>query len=168
MNAGRKRSFCKEKALDKAMRVFWENGYAGTSLAHLTSALGINKPSLYAAFGNKEQLFATAMERYRDEYAVQILDRLTNPPDAPLEERLTAYLAGIIDAICDSESPRGCMFVKSSCESGSVAFPDEIKSTLQDMGQANELALSRMLENERLRGQIAEDAQVQDIAAYLL
>ena len=54
--------------------------------------------------------FATAMERYMEEYAAQILDRLTNPPDATLKERLGPYLVGIIDAICDSESPKGCMF----------------------------------------------------------
>ena len=168
MKAGRKRSFCKDEALDKAMRVFWENGYAGTSVAHLTSALGINKPSLYAAFGNKEQLFATAMEHYMDEYAAQLLDRLTNPPDAPLKERLKSYLLGIIEVICDRESPKGCMFVKSSCESDSVAIPDEISSSLKDMGLASEVALSELLEAEKLRGQLPEDTRVQDITGYLL
>ena len=168
MKAGRKRSFCKQEALDKAMRVFWENGYAGTSVAHLTSALGINKPSLYAAFGNKEKLFATAMEHYGDEYAAQVLDRLTNPPDAPLKARLKSYLLGIVEVICDNESPRGCMFVKSSCESGSVAIPDEIRSSLKDIGLASEVALSELLEAEKSRGQLPEDTQVQDITQYLL
>ncbi|MCB1719370.1 MAG: helix-turn-helix transcriptional regulator, partial [Candidatus Competibacteraceae bacterium] len=51
MSAGRKRAFDKAEALDKAMRVFWENGYSGTSVTDLTAALGINKPSMYAAFG---------------------------------------------------------------------------------------------------------------------
>jgi AcrR family transcriptional regulator len=168
MNAGRKRSFCKEQALDKAMHVFWENGYAGTSVAHLTSALGINKPSLYAAFGNKEQLYATAMEHYMDEYTEHILDRLANPPDAPLKERLKSYLLGIIDVICDHESPKGCMFVKSSCESDSIAVPDEISSSLKDMGLASEMAISELLEAEKLRGQLPEDTQVQVITGYLL
>lgn len=168
MNAGRKRAFCKEEALDKATHVFWENGYAGTSVAQLTSALGINKPSLYAAFGNKEQLFASAMEHYMQKYAAKNLDLLTNPPDAPLRQRLNAYLSGIIDVICDCESPKGCMFVKSSCESGSVAIPCEVESSLNEMGLANEVALSEMLEAERLRGHLAEDARVQDIASYLL
>lgn len=168
MNAGRKRSFCKQEALDKAMRVFWENGYAGTSITHLTSALGINKPSLYAAFGNKEQLFTAAMEHYMQEYAAKNMDRLINPPEAPLRERLSAYLAGIIDVVCDCESPKGCMFVKSSCESESVAIPCEVQSALDDMGQANEVALSTMLEAEKARGQLAKDASVQKITSYLL
>jgi AcrR family transcriptional regulator len=150
------------------MRVFWENGYAGTSLAQLTTALGINKPSLYAAFGNKERLFATAMEHYMDRYAAPALHRLTDPPDVPLKGRLRAYLFGIIDVISDCESPKGCMFVKSSCESGGVAIPGEITASLQDMGMANEMALSHLLETERLNGWLPEDTQVQDTASFLL
>jgi AcrR family transcriptional regulator len=168
MNAGRKRSFCKEEALDKAMRVFWENGYAGTSVTHLTSALGINKPSLYAAFGNKEKLFSTALDHYIDQYAAQNMDRLINPPDAPLKERLGAYFSGIIDVICDCESPKGCMLVKSSCESGGVAVPSEIESSLEAMGEATEAALFNVLEAERLADRLPKDAPVQDITGYLL
>ena len=57
MAAGRPRSFCTEKALDSAMQVFWRKGYEGASMAELTEAMGMNKPSIYAAFGNKEELF---------------------------------------------------------------------------------------------------------------
>jgi AcrR family transcriptional regulator len=64
MTAGRRRSFDEAQALETAMRVFWRRGYQGTSLSDLTAALGINKPSLYAAFGNKEQLFARALAHY--------------------------------------------------------------------------------------------------------
>jgi len=168
MNAGRKRAFDKNEALDKAMRVFWENGYAGTSLAQLTSALSINKPSLYAAFGNKEQLFATAMEHYIDQYAAPNLRQLTGSSDEPLKDRLRTYLFGIIDVISNCESPKGCMFVKSSCESGGVATPDKITKSLQDMGMANEMALNNLLKAERLNGQLPEDTPVHDITAYLL
>ena len=59
---GRPRAFDSEKALEKALEVFWRKGYDGTSLADLTEAMGINKPSLYSAFGNKEQLFIKAIE----------------------------------------------------------------------------------------------------------
>jgi AcrR family transcriptional regulator len=168
MSAGRKRSFDKEEALDKAMRVFWENGYAGTSITHLTSALGINKPSLYAAFGNKEQLFATSMEHYMDRYAAPAAHHLTEPPDAPLKERLKAYLFGIIDVISDCDSPKGCMYVKSSCESGGAAIPGEITTDLQNMGMASEKVLTNLLEAERRKGRLPADTPVQDIASYLL
>jgi AcrR family transcriptional regulator len=168
MNAGRKRSFSKEEALDKAMRVFWENGYAGTSLAQLTSALDINKPSLYAAFGNKEQLFTTAMEHYMDRYAAAPMQALIQTTDLPLKQRLSAYLLGIIDVICDCDSPKGCMYVKSSCESGSAAVPCEITNNLQDMGLASEMALASLLEAEQRKGQLPADMQVNETTAYLL
>lgn len=168
MKAGRKRTFDKQEALDKATRVFWENGYSGTSIADLTAALGINKPSLYAAFGNKEQLFATAMKYYMDQYSGPNFQWLTDSPDAPLAERLKAFLFGVIDTVADFDSPRGCLFVRSSCESGSAAIPSETTSSLQDMGLESEMALTNLLEAERLRGQLPEDAQVENIASYLL
>ena len=61
---GRPRAFDAEKALDRAMQVFWRKGYLGTSLSDLTDAMGINRPSLYAAFGNKKSLFRKALDRY--------------------------------------------------------------------------------------------------------
>ena len=64
MTAGRHRSFDKDNALEKAMLIFWKNGYPGTSLTELTNVMGINKSSLYAAFGNKEGLFNQAIEFY--------------------------------------------------------------------------------------------------------
>src|SRR5689334_20346799 len=62
---GRPRSFDREAALGKAMDVFWAKGYEGTSISDLTNAMGINPPSLYAAFGDKEHLFLEAIERYQ-------------------------------------------------------------------------------------------------------
>ena len=60
MAGGRQRSFDKQQALENAMRVFWQKGFIGASLMDLTESMGINKPSMYAAFGNKEQLFIQA------------------------------------------------------------------------------------------------------------
>src|SRR5438045_69567 len=61
---GRPRAFDPDAALDRAMHVFWAKGYEGTSLSDLTRAMRINRPSLYAAFGNKEQLFKKVLDRY--------------------------------------------------------------------------------------------------------
>src|SRR6201995_3264849 len=63
---GRPREFDTEEALSSALKVFWRKGYEGASLADLTEAMGITKPSLYAAFGNKEELFRKALDRYTD------------------------------------------------------------------------------------------------------
>jgi AcrR family transcriptional regulator len=62
--AGRPRSFDTGNALDRAVDVFWRKGYEGASLSDLTRAMGINRPSLYAAFGDKEQLFRKVLDRY--------------------------------------------------------------------------------------------------------
>src|ERR1700674_5103645 len=62
---GRPRSFDREAALERAMEVFWRQGFEGSSLHDLTEAMGINPPSLYAAFGDKEHLFLEAVERYQ-------------------------------------------------------------------------------------------------------
>jgi len=168
MSAGRKRAFDKTEALDKAMRVFWDSGYSGTSVRDLTAALGINKPSLYAAFGNKERLFATALEHYMSRYGAPLMERLAQPEEAPLAERLRSYLLGIVNLVSDTESPKGCLFVKSSCESGSAAMPEGVSASLQDMGSAVEQALTKRLEAERKRGQLLPNTDPRDFAGYLL
>src|ERR1700677_3142305 len=81
MRTGRPRSFCTETALDRAMTVFWRKGYEGASLADLTEAMGINPPSLYAAFGNKEVLFRQVLERY-DERREEMMGKVMAAPDA--------------------------------------------------------------------------------------
>ena len=168
MNAGRKRAFDKAEALDKAMRVFWNNGYSGTSLKDLTEALGINKPSLYAAFGNKKQLFITALEHYMSLYGAPLLNLLTHPEDASLAERLRSYLKGVIDLVTDRKSPQGCLFVKSSCESGGTTMPEDISASLQGMGLATERALTELLVIEQERGQLPSQTNPNEIAGYLL
>lgn len=168
MTAGRKRAFDKAEALDKAMRVFWSNGYSGTSMSDLTSALGINKPSLYAAFGNKEQLFVAALEHYISHYGTPLLDHLTQPEEAPLPERLRAYFLGIIDLVSDSKTPKGCLFVKSSCESGGAAVPEEVSGSLQEMGLGNEQFLTDFLKAEQRRGQLPPGTRPKEMAGYLL
>ena len=168
MTPGRKRAFDKAEALDRAMRLFWNNGYGGTSITDLTEALGINKPSLYAAFGNKEQLFEAALEHYASRYGAPLMERLTTPDDAPLEERLRSYLLGIVELVSDKNAPKGCLLVKTSCESGGHSFPDEVSSSVEKMGLATEHALTKFLKNELKRGQLPRSANPQGLAVYLL
>ncbi|WP_280299880.1 TetR/AcrR family transcriptional regulator [Nocardia abscessus] len=66
MPGGRPRSFDIDSALDRALEVFWRYGYEGAALSDLTAAMGVNRPSLYAAFGSKAELFDRALERYVD------------------------------------------------------------------------------------------------------
>lgn len=102
---GRPRSFDREAALHQAMMVFWTKGFEGASLADLTQAMGINPPSLYAAFGDKEGLFLEAMERYQKQW------RATRPwiEEPTAEKSLRRLLTDCAMAYTDPSTPRGCL-----------------------------------------------------------
>src|SRR5881397_579443 len=108
---GRPRAFDVDEALDQALKVFWRKGYEGASLPDLTEAMGINRPSLYAAFGNKEALFRKAVERYVEGHACHVRGALAEPTARGVVRRL--WLAGI-DLIADPRRPRGCFLVQGA------------------------------------------------------
>src|SRR5439155_18551737 len=86
--AGQPRSFDLDKALDAALQVFWRKGYEGASLSDLTQAMGINRPSLYAAFGDKETLFRKALDRYAEGPAAYVGEALKRPTARTVTEKL--------------------------------------------------------------------------------
>src|ERR1700694_3242978 len=86
--AGRPRSFDTGKALDRAVDVFWRKGYEGASLSDLTKAMGINRPSLYAAFGDKDKLFRKVLDRYDSGPAGYVREALNQPTARAVVERL--------------------------------------------------------------------------------
>src|SRR5579864_399381 len=98
MSTGRPREFDIDQALDRALRVFWRKGYEGASLADLTRAMGINRPSLYAAFGSKEELFRKALDRYAEGPAAYVGEALNEPTARAVAQRL---LSGTIDLLSD-------------------------------------------------------------------
>ena len=116
MRTGRPRGFCVDQAADRAMNVFWRKGYEGASLSDLTAAMGINAPSLYAAFGSKEGLFRAVLERY-DARRKGFMDKVLSAPDAFGVAR--NYLEGIAEFASDTNggmNPPGCLLVQSgSC-----------------------------------------------------
>ena len=89
---GRPRAFDADAALDGALKVFWEKGYDGASLPDLTRAMGINRPSLYAAFGNKESLFRKALDRYAEGPAAFVRKALEEPTARAVAEKLRFQL----------------------------------------------------------------------------
>src|SRR6266478_984191 len=103
---GRPRAFDIEKALERALRVFWEKGYEGSSLSDLTEAMGINRPSLYAAFGNKEELFRRVLARYVEGPAAYVLKALEEPTAHGVAK---ALLSRAGDLVTDPRNPRGCL-----------------------------------------------------------
>src|SRR5437588_3756269 len=103
---GRPRCFDESCALDSALQVFWRKGYEGASLPELTRAMGINRPSLYAAFGNKEALFRQVLDRYAAGPAAYVREALNEPTARAVAERV---LGGAIDLLTGPRGPRGCL-----------------------------------------------------------
>ena len=111
MPRGRPRTFNTDDALDRALDVFWRKGYDGASLPDLTEAMGISRPSLYAAFGNKEELFRKVLDRYVEGPAAYVREALERPT---AREVVEALLAGEIELLSNPKNPRGCLAVQSA------------------------------------------------------
>jgi AcrR family transcriptional regulator len=107
---GRPRSFDREEALQRAIRVFWKHGYEAASIADLTRAMGINPPSLYAAFGDKERLFMEAVDRYIEERRAAVERAFAEPTARRAVER---WLTEAANALARNGGPRGCLLVMS-------------------------------------------------------
>ena len=103
---GRPRSFDREAALNAAMEVFWTKGYEAASINDLTAAMGINPPSLYAAFGDKEKLFLATIEQYAASRSDQMC-----PQQPTAKAAIESYLRFKADLLSGAGHPRGCMLM---------------------------------------------------------
>ena len=104
---GRPRSFDGDAALDAALATFWTRGYAGTSMDHLTTAMDLNRPSVYAAFGSKEGLYAASVTRYVDTVGRGYLAAFES--GAGLAKELEAFYGAVIRVVTGGHGPRGCI-----------------------------------------------------------
>jgi AcrR family transcriptional regulator len=104
---GRPRSFDRDEVLDAAVMVFWEKGYEGASIGDLTEAMGIQRPSLYATFGNKRDLFIAAIDRYAATHGRGSFDPLRNDPDT--RSAVATFFDTNIRRATERGKPRGCL-----------------------------------------------------------
>ena len=132
--------------------MFWQHGFEGASLTDLTDAMGITRPSLYATYGNKEDLFRKALDLYDATYMGFARDALDEPSSRIVVERI---LAGFVRVATDAQHPRGCMGTNGSLACSAAADP--IKEELVRRRGVFEAALRRRLETARVAGELPPD-----------
>ena len=161
MRTGRPRNFNVSDALDSAMDVFWRKGYQGASLADLTAAMGINSPSLYAAFGSKEGLFRAVLDRY-DERRREFLDRVLSAPSAREVARL--FLDGVAEFAADPKNLPGCLLIQSGLTCADDAVPREVARHREQ----KEVALRERFKRAQREGDLPKSADANALARYLM
>ena len=163
---GRPRTFDIDDALEQALRVFWKRGFLDASLAELTEAMGLNKPSLYAAFGDKEQLYLRALERYVEQRLSRQAVALESEPEAP--RAIERFLRGLAALYTDPRNPGGCFIVNGTADLGGAGMPAAVEARLREALQANEARLKSRLQRARADGQLAADAQPDQLASFYM
>jgi AcrR family transcriptional regulator len=158
----RARKFDIDEAVDAALHVFWRKGYEGTSLTDLTEALGINRPSLYAAFGSKEQLFLRAVDRYITGPAAPAAEAMKADAARDVVAKIMRFYA---DAAGHPENPRGCLMVQGALVCGDEA--ETVRKALVDRRHFAEAALVSRLERAKREGDLPKDARPADLARYV-
>ncbi|MBL1276665.1 MAG: TetR/AcrR family transcriptional regulator [Ectothiorhodospiraceae bacterium] len=167
MKAGRHRSFDEDIALGKAMEVFWTNGYSGTSLIDLTQAMGINKPSLYSAFGNKEALFKKSLDMFVQKYGT-VHAKYLFEVDVCLHDRLQQYLTSIVNMATNPQLPGGCFVCNSTTEMSGECVPTGALQAITKINDSTKKNLLNFFDAEHLKGNLRGDSSPAVLASYLL
>ncbi|MBI1196772.1 MAG: TetR family transcriptional regulator [Phenylobacterium sp.] len=158
---GRPREFDVDVALAAALRVFWTLGYEGASMTDLTKAMGITRPSLYAAFGNKEELFKKALDLYERDKQAYVGEALKAKTARGVAEHL---LQGAIDMQTGSD-PRGCLGVISSTACGTEA--ESIRQEVLERRASSDAALLARFERARAEGDFPDHVTAEGLKQYL-
>jgi AcrR family transcriptional regulator len=159
--AGRPRGFDTDLALDAAVDVFWRRGYDGASLSELTTAMGVNPPSLYATFGKKAQLFQTALRRYVERNMGYVTDALAR---TTAHDVATTFLTGNAVAVTMPGHPAGCLSVQAAVApegSTQLASLTENRATIQALFADR---FRRAIDE----GDLAADEDPDELAAFLI
>lgn len=159
---GRPPAFDYDEALEKALQLFWAHGYEGTSMAELMQAMGINKTSIYAAYGNKEQLFRKALQRYLSGPAAYAAQALQEPSARDAVQRL---LAESVTLLIGQKTPTGCLLVQGalSCGRDSVLIQQELTAYRARFEQS----LRQRLEQAKADGELSAGTNAADLAKYI-
>lgn len=160
---GRPKEFDVDEALCAALQVFWRHGYEGASLSELTEAMGITRPSLYATYGNKEELFRKVLDRYEQSHLCFVAHALAEPT---ARETISKLLKGYADVLTDPMHPPGCLGVNSAVCGGGES--DVIRHELIARRSLSEETLRMRLERAAADGELPEGEDPADWARYVM
>jgi AcrR family transcriptional regulator len=144
-----------------ALRVFWENGYEGASVSELTRAMGINRPSLYANFGDKESLFRRALDRYRDGPQAYVREALRESTGRGAMEKL---LQGAVESFTNPRNPQGCLLVQGALACGVKA--ESVRRELSLRRAAGETGINKRLRRAQADGELPSRVNAADLARF--
>src|SRR5580765_1480203 len=160
---GRPRAFDTDVALERAMHVFWAKGYEGASLSDLTRAMRINRPSLYAAFGNKEQLFGKVLDRYMKGPLAFFQKALATQKARDVIEQI---FFGVANMARDPRAPAGCLVVQGALACGDAAR--SVRKEIAARRAAAKAALRRRLQRARREGDLPKNADPAELSHYVM
>ena len=160
---GRHREFDVDKALDAALCVFWRKGYEGTSYVDLTEAVGVERPALYAAFGNKEALFRQALERYNERFLSYIPEALALPT---AREVAAHALRKAVELNTLFDDQRGCLGVNGVLAGSDSAEP--VRQALIEFRANGEAQLRERFERAQAEGDLPASSKPAALAAFLM
>ncbi|MEX3011017.1 TetR/AcrR family transcriptional regulator [Hoeflea sp. TYP-13] len=163
MARGRPRKTDPDAALDTAMKVFWERGFEGTSMNDLSTMTGMAKPGLYANFGDKEAIYAKAMERYCSAYAGPMLEDLLRSDDS-LEITVRRFLDGVVVSATDTMGPKGCFVANNLVEC--AGKPPSLEALGRYVDEQRQKALAARFQAARQKGELPEDADIKSLAEF--
>ena len=160
---GRPRSFDIDQALDQAVQVFWKYGYQDASMQDLTDAMGLSKPSLYAAFGDKEALYLKTLERYVALLIERHAARLNDEADG--RAAAEGFLRSIAAMLVDPSLPGGCFIINGTADCGGTTIPASVELALRAALQGSEMMLLARLARAGQDGQLPPGVAPASLAA---
>ena len=159
---GRPREFDLDVALDAAIEVFWRQGYEGTTLGDLTRAMGINRPSLYAAFGNKEETFKRAVARYAQVDMAYVDEALGQPTARAVAEH---FVRSNVLAITDPSKPPGCLSIQGGLSGATT--DQRVVDFLNSSRAAGEARFAERFARAIREGDLSDTEDSAELAKYL-
>lgn len=160
----RPRAFDEEEAVQKAMEVFWKKGFEATSLTDLTGAMGMSRSSLYAAFGDKDRLFARALELYVTEISAERVRILRTASSA--RDGIRAFFEHHIRIALDPRTPSGCLFVNTAVEMDAIS--DGTATDVSKGARVGEAAVQQLLERGQAAGEIDRRKDARSLSVMIV